>query len=184
MLLPGTNPGISPLPRSGLSALPPAAPRLSPLQVPPAPLRSRRSRPQQPRGVRAGRGRNPLPAAQHGGSGGGSPGPGAQPRRLPPHPGAEALPGAHGEGRLSPGDPQGPSVSLCPPGAPRKPGGPEAAGARLASSFTHAGQELPGGGGAAPGAGTGTHRVRGAVGSRGHHRVSMAVPGNKRTREE
>lgn len=116
--------------------------RLSPLHVPLASLRSRRSRPQQPRGARAGRGRNPLPAAQHGGSGGGSPGPGAQSRRLPPHPGAEALPGAHGGGRLSPGDPQAPSVSLCPPGAPRKPGGPEAAGARLASSFTHAGQEL------------------------------------------
>lgn len=154
----GPTAGIPPPPRTGHSAVPPAAP-----QALPAPRRSR-SRPQQPREARAGRGRSPLPSAQHGGSGGGSPGPGAQPRRLPPHAGAQELPGAHGGRRLSPRDPQPSSVSFCPPGAPRKPGGPEGAGARLASSFT------PGG------AGTAGRRQRRAGGRYGH----SPRPGSRR----
>ncbi|XP_062356581.1 basic proline-rich protein-like [Cinclus cinclus] len=128
---------------TALSLLPPPQPLPAP--EPPVPPAAREGR-------SGGPGLCPLPAAQHGGSGGGSPGPGAQPRRLSPHPGAEALPRA----RLSPGDPQSPSLSPCPPGAPRKPGGPEGAGARLASSF------IP------RGAGTAGRRQRRAGGRYGH----------------
>lgn len=130
-------------------------------------------------GARAGRGRSPLRAAQHGGSGGGSPGPGAQPRRRPPHPGAGALPGTHGARRLSPG-----TLDLPPSRSARRAPHGSRAGRREPEPVSlppspQAGQELPGGGSAAPGAGTGTHRVRGAVGSRGRRRVSGAVPGNR-----
>lgn len=108
-----------------------------------------------------------------------APGRGHSPAASRPTPAPRRCPGHTGDGGWAPE-----SLTLPPSRSARRAPHGSRAGRREPEPVSlppspQAGQELPGGSSAAPGAGTGTHRVRGAVGSRGRHQVSGAVPGNR-----